>query len=251
MNITFQHKMWMWHSLTHIISIIGLYFIFMNNQWEYLLILPFSIFFAGMTVNIGLHRYIAHKSFKTTKIKDIFLKYSTLFSGLGSPIMWGVAHRHHHAYSDTEKDFQNPRIIGKFRSWFTIYPVTKFSPKLAVDLTKCTHNRFLHKHYFKLQFLLLIIVFLINPYLIPVLLTIPMVACFHGAASIGVLTHFNGYRPLDTKDYSTNNWVASILSLGEGWHNYHHGKPADYRHGHQWWELDPPAWIIEKVFKID
>lgn len=30
---------------------------------------------------------------------------------------------------------------------------------------------------------------------------------------------------------STENFTVSILALGEGWHNYHHSFPWDYRAG--------------------
>jgi stearoyl-CoA desaturase (delta-9 desaturase) len=43
--------------------------------------------------------------------------------------------------------------------------------------------------------------------------------------------------------------LTSLISWGEGWHNYHHTKSKDYRHGHKWWELDPPAFFIERIFK--
>ena len=245
-----QQRMWAWHALTHLIAVIGLVYLVLGQHWLLLALTPVFIFFSGMAVNVGLHRYISHKSFRTGPLRDVFIKYWTLFTGLGSPVMWGIAHRYHHAHSDTEKDFQNPRVIGSLRSWFTIYPQTNFGTKYATDIIKCPHNRFIHRHYFKLQFAVMALMFYINPLLVPVVLAIPFVACFHGAAAIGVLTHGSGYRVLATNDNSTNNILAAVLSLGEGWHNYHHGRPGDYRHGHQWWELDPPAWIIERFFKI-
>jgi stearoyl-CoA desaturase (delta-9 desaturase) len=114
---------------------------------------------------------------------------------------------------------------------------------------RCAHSRFIHDHYFAIQFALYALCFIINPYLAVILLAIPMTITFHGAASIGVLTHTWGYRIAETTDKSTNNWLAAIMSGGEGWHNYHHAHPSDHRNGYRWWELDPPAWIIERFFK--
>lgn len=245
-----QQKMWTWHTWNHLIAIVGLYFIFSTASWGLLVAALCLGLITDLIANISLHRYLSHKSFKTGKLRDIFLRYSSIYTGLGSPIMWVIAHRQHHADSDTSDDYQNPRIIGKFRSWFTIYPKTSFRSAYGKDVIRCKHNRFIHKYYFKIQAALYISLFLINPWLPVVVMAIPMIMTFHGAAAIGVLTHTWGYRVIDSKDKSTNNWVASILSCGEGWHNYHHSRPGDYRHGHQWWEIDPPAWIIEKVFIV-
>jgi stearoyl-CoA desaturase (delta-9 desaturase) len=249
--MTMQQKMWAWHTWNHVIALIGLYLIFTTGSWGLLAVAVFFGLVTDTVANISLHRYLSHKSFKTGKYRDIFLRWISIYAGLGPSVMWVIAHRQHHADSDTDHDYQNPRIIGKFNSWFTIYPKTQFKVAYGKDIIKCKHSRFIHKHYFKIQAALYISLFLINPWLPIVALAIPMVMTFHGAAAIGVLTHIWGYRVIETRDKSTNNWLASIISFGEGWHNSHHGRPGDYRHGHQWWELDPPAWIIEKFFKVN
>lgn len=250
MKITMQHKMWAWHTWSHVAFIIGLSAIIVNGQWGYLIPAFILAFMSQVFVSISLHRYLAHKSFKTGNLRDVFLRYITIWTGLGPSIMWVMAHRHHHAYADTPEDFQNPRIIGAMRSWFTVYPKFKLSPRWGKDLYSNHHNKFIYNNYFKIQFIAYILLFAINPYLCFIVLAAPAVACFHGAASIGVLTHLWGYRVHNSKDTSTNNILANILMPGEGWHNHHHARPGDYRFGHGKFEWDPPAWIIEKFFKI-
>ena len=249
--MTMQQKMWLWHIWNHLVAIGGLCVIVLNGYWSYLIISLMMSFICLQVANISLHRYLSHKSFKTGPRRDIFLRWINIWTGLGPSIMWVITHRQHHADSDQLHDYQNPRVIGKLRSWFTVYPKTTFNIRFGKDIIQCTHSKFIYKHYFKMQFILYAIIFLINPWIVILVLAIPMTVVFHGAASIGVLTHMWGYRVLDTPDKSTNNWLASILSCGEGWHNYHHAKPGDYRQGYNWWELDPPAWIIERFFKND
>lgn len=250
MNLTFQKKMWIWHIWNHIVFIFGLVAIFETSSWAFLIASVVFAFITQVFASISLHRYLAHKSFKTGPLRDIFLRYISIWSGLGPSIMWVMAHRYHHVYSDTKEDFQNPRIIGKLRSWFTVYPTLKMSPRWGKDLYGNKHNRFIYNNYFKIQFTLYVVLFLINPILCFALLAAPAVACFHGAASIGVLTHLWGYRVHDNNDSSTNNVIANILMPGEGWHNHHHAKPGDYRYGHGRFEWDPPAWVIEKFLMI-
>ena len=36
--------------------------------------------------------------------------------------------------------------------------------------------------------------------------------------------------------------LASILTFGEGYHNFHH---TDYRNGHKWYHMDPSKWWIQ------
>jgi len=249
--MTMQQKMWTWHTWNHLIALLGIILIFSTGNYWLLIPAVMLGFVTNMTANIALHRYLSHKTFKTGKYRDLFLRYISIYAGLGPSIMWVVAHRQHHADSDTDQDYQNPRTIGKFNSWFTIYPKTQFKTIYGKDIIKCKHSRFIYNNYFKIQAACYTILFLINPWLPIIVMAIPMTITFHGAASIGVLTHIWGYRVLDTKDKSTNNWFASLLSCGEGWHNYHHGRPGDHRQGHKWWELDPPAWIIEKFFIVN
>jgi len=248
--MTMQQKMWLWHAWNHLLAITGLAIIIANGYWFYLIAALVLGFLCCQVANIALHRYLTHKSFKTGPLRDLFLRWSSVWAGLGPSIMWVIAHRQHHADSDQLHDYQNPRVIGNFRSWFTIYPKVNFNVAFGKDIMRCKHSRFIYKNYFKIQLGLYLLAFLISPWLAVVALAIPMTIVFHGAASIGVLTHTWGYRVAESKDLSTNNWLAAIMSCGEGWHNWHHAHPGDYRNGYSWWELDPPAWIIEKFFKI-
>ena len=236
----------------HVIGISGLIYIFMTEQYNWLWFILIGYLFIGLFgANISMHRYLSHKSFQTGKLRDVFLKYVSILCCFGSPISWCALHRHHHAHSDTEHDIQNPKLIGKIKSWFALYPDVNIKPKLISDLLRDKHIKVIHKHYFKIIFTISILLILVNPLFYIFAWIIPAVLCFHGAAAIGVIPHLErmGYRVTNTKDDSVNSPLASLLSLGEGWHNYHHAYPHHYRQGTKWWELDPSAFIIEKLFK--
>lgn len=246
-----QTKLHLWHIFNHLLAILGLILIIQSNSYYWLVYSYLMYIIIGMLgVNIGLHRYLSHRSFKTGIKRDIFLKYISILSGLGSPIVWVAMHRHHHATSDTDKDIQAPKNIGFLRAWFLHYKTASFSPSTVRDVISCRHNKFIHKHYFKILFFIYTTISLINPLYTIYLFAIPAVLCFHGAAALGVLNHTFGYKVATTKDNSYNNILASIVSLGEGWHNYHHAYPGDYKQGHQWFEFDPTARCIELAFKV-
>ena len=61
---------------------------------------------------------------------------------------------------------------------------------------------------------------------------------WHITWSVNSLTHLFGYRSYKTGDNSRNNWLVSVLAVGEGWHNNHHADPASASVWHRWWEVD-------------
>jgi stearoyl-CoA desaturase (delta-9 desaturase) len=63
--------------------------------------------------------------------------------------------------------------------------------------------------------------------------------------SINSICHFYGDRPYQTTDYSTNNWVLSIISMGESWHNNHHAFPSSAYHGLRPYQIDMTAGVIK------
>ena len=42
----------------------------------------------------------------------------------------------------------------------------------------------------------------------------------------------------------------AIITMGEGYHNYHHEFQHDYRNGVKPWQIDPTKWIIWILSKI-
>jgi stearoyl-CoA desaturase (delta-9 desaturase) len=41
-----------------------------------------------------------------------------------------------------------------------------------------------------------------------------------------------------------------LVTLGEGYHNYHHAFPRDYRNGAKWYNVDPSKWLIYGLFRL-
>ncbi|TOF86305.1 hypothetical protein CGJ15_25245, partial [Vibrio parahaemolyticus] len=46
---------------------------------------------------------------------------------------------------------------------------------------------------------------------------------------VNSLAHWVGSKPFDKNIYPSQNPIVAYLALGEGWHNYHHVFPWDYR----------------------
>ena len=238
------------HIVNHLIAIAGIYLAVSTQTYFWFFVGLLCFLWTGIVgVNVALHRYYSHQAFKTTKFKERILLVSSIFTSLGSPAMWCSVHRMHHSHSDTDKDPHNPRLYGIFKTWFTMWPKKNISKRFFVPFVKTKELRFVHNNYFLINFSILIILALIDIRLAAFVYCLPAIGCFHGAAAIGVIPHYVGYKRYSINDESRNSWIASILSLGEGWHNNHHANPGRWWQGETWWEIDPPAFMIRHFFK--
>jgi stearoyl-CoA desaturase (delta-9 desaturase) len=182
---------------------------------------------------------------------------SSIPTSLGSPAMWCSVHRVHHVTSDTDKDPHNPEY-GPIKTWFAFWPKIVIPKRFFIPFLKTPELRFVHNYYFTINFIILVVLLLIDIKLAGFVYALPAIGCFHGAAAIGVLPHLtgkaqtimSGYRRYNVSDLSHNNWLAAVLSLGEGWHNNHHANPGRWWQGETWWEIDPPAFMIKHFFMV-
>ncbi len=237
------------HFVTHCLAVFGIFWALREQQLHWFAVAFVCFLFAGIIgVNVSLHRFFSHNSFKTGPVGFWFLLISSVMPLLGSPSAWGSIHRYHHANSDTERDPHNPNRIGFFRSWITSWPAVEMPLSIFRSLVRDRRVYYLDRHYFSIVYAYLFSLLVIDWRLACFVFAIPAVGCFHGAAAIATIPHtdgLGGYRNHETSDNSYNSPLAWILSLGEGWHNNHHHAPHKYRHGEKPWELDPSAFIIK------
>jgi stearoyl-CoA desaturase (delta-9 desaturase) len=171
------------------------------------------------------------------------------------PLWWAAHHRHHHKYSDTEKDLHSPRQRGFWYShvgWILSDKYKKADLSVVKDLTKFPELRFVNTWHLVPAVLLAGFMYVLGwilNYYFPGLGTsglqmlmygfvISTVILYHGTFTINSLSHVFGKVRFDTGDDSKNNWFLALVTLGEGWHNNHHRFPSSERQGFYWWELD-------------
>jgi stearoyl-CoA desaturase (delta-9 desaturase) len=234
-----------------ILSFVGIVYLAVNfNAYYFFVGLISFLIFGIIGANAGYHRYFSHKSYETTKpVRWIMAIIGTL-STLGSIISWVAVHRYHHINADTEKDPHSPRHIGWVKSYTYDWKRAEISKKFIRDLVEDPLIVFLHRHYFKVIFFYIAMLFLVDPMLIIFAYCIPATGCLNGVSSVTVIGHIHGYKNHPVNDTSKNSWIANIFSLGEGWHNNHHACPHKWKQGEKWWEIDPPSWFI-KLVKVD
>jgi len=133
-----------------------------------------------------------------------------------------------------------------------LYDPIKVPKSMVNDILRDKDYMFITKHYWKLLFTYISILYAIDPLLGIFAFSFPAACVYQAAGAFGVIPHMKqfGYIVVTPRKDCTavNSPLTSLISWGEGWHNYHHTISNDYRHGHKWWEIDPPAWFIEHLF---
>ncbi|SVD22361.1 uncharacterized protein METZ01_LOCUS375215, partial [marine metagenome] len=98
--------------------LMGVYYIVIESSYQWLIVMFIGILLSILGGDIGTHRYLAHRSFKTGPIRDSILKILSVKNCLGSPMTWAIIHRYHHINSDTSGD---PHFPDGIKSWLTLW----------------------------------------------------------------------------------------------------------------------------------
>lgn len=239
--------------------------------------LDLAIFFAmycltGLGVTVGFHRMLTHGSFNAKPWVRATLAACGSMALQGPVIRWVADHRRHHAFADLPGDPHSPHLeeaegvkgvlAGLWHShmgWLFEKETTKVS-RFAPDLLKEPAMRKVDR---------LFPLWVALSLLIPAFLGLAITRSLYGALtaliwgglvrifflhhitwSINSICHFYGSRAFVTQDFSTNNWLLSLVSFGEAWHNNHHAFPTSARHGLGKWQLDPSAALIRGMQKL-
>ena len=217
-------------------------------------------------VTVGFHRYLTHRSFKTSKPVRAILAVLGTMAIEGPVISWVADHRKHHAFSDKEGDPHSPHVghEGGWRGalsglvhahvgWLFIHTQRGARARYAPDLLKDPVVSFVDRTFLVWALGGLAAAFVLG-YAIGGTLTaaltgllwgggVRMLVVHHVTYSINSLCHFFGRRRFETDDESRNLLWLTPLSLGESWHNNHHAFPTSASHGMNRWAVDP-SWLV-------
>ena len=240
-----------WQVVNHLLGIAGITYVIATAQWFWLLVALFTYWTIGVLgINVGLHRLLSHRSFKTQPWIEKLLSVIGVITTVGSPLAWVAIHRQHHRAAETPQDPHSPYQIGNFRAWFGLWPKIRLDTKLIRDLRRDQFQRALHRNYHWIIAVYALTLFAVGG--LPAVIfgyCIPASLCLHSSSSIIVIAHRHGYRTHECRDQSRNSWIANLITLGEGWHNNHHAKPYAWNNWEKWWEWDVPAMVIWTIKK--
>lgn len=206
------------------------------------------------------HRYAAHGSFKMSpfweKVFFIFA-YITQGSSYMSPRGYGIMHRLHHAYTDTEKDPHSPKYSSNV---FTMMWRTRTVYQQIIKGKADVEERFtkglpewsgfdymagsgVSRLIWVLGYITFYVFFATSPWLFLLLPVTIAMGAVHGAI-INWFAHKYGYINFKLKNTSENLFSPDVLMLGESYHNNHHKHPSSVNFGVKWYEFDPVYPVI-------
>lgn len=198
---------------------------YINIGWEALAIIPLVCYLTkGIGSEIGAHRLWTHRSFTTSALVERLLLVLDTLAVEGSVVAFVGIHRLHHMYSDTSDD---PHWTN--RGWWAVtfyqHGTAKFNFKVIKDLLADPWLMFQHKHYFKIQAVIMLTLLAVSP-------TVLWYYSVNAFASIwinylvNVVCHTWGTNDNNQTNNSKNNRWADVFLLGVGQHNTHHAEPG-------------------------
>lgn len=212
------------------------------------------------------HRYAAHGMFTMSKFwEKTFHIGSFITQGASylSPYAYGVMHRLHHAFADTEEDPHSP-VFDKDvfnMMWRTRKIYLEIDQEIAVVGEKFKKgvpkwrrfDKFAEARITRLfwvLFYIAIYIFLDAPWWLWILVPIHiLMSPVHGAI-INWYSHKYGYRNFDVNDTSTNLIPVDFLMWGECLHNNHHKFGGRPNFKVKWFEFDPMYPLILLMDKL-
>jgi stearoyl-CoA desaturase (delta-9 desaturase) len=209
-------------------------------------------------IGIGYHRLLTHRGFVCPRWLRRTLGWMGGAALQGGPSRWVSMHRRHHQTADREGDPHTP-LEGFFHGhvgW-----VMRWDAQDAADHSKLVpdvsgEDRWMRVMDKGLLFML--------PWALTGVLCfavagwrgvlwgafIRTLALWHVTWCVNSICHRWGRRPNKTRDESGNVWWVGLLSLGEGWHNNHHARPAAALHGWRWYEIDVSGYVIRLLARL-
>ena len=243
---------------TPIIAVVGMIWYTMTYgvTWVEPTILFVMYWGTGLSITAGYHRLFSHRTHNAVWPLRLFYAIFAAGAFQNSAIKWCSDHRRHHLKTDTDVDPYSV-IRGFFwahMGWVMVQEGEDTVEKVE-DLQADPILAWQERNIFKIGFLS----GLVFPGFLGLWLLggwvgfmggliwggfLRLVLVHHGTFLINSGAHYWGSQPYSTKNTSRDFPPLSLVTFGEGYHNFHHTFQADYRNGHKWFHWDPSKWWI-------
>ena len=245
-------------TLTPVAAIIlsWVYFRTHGIEFSQILLAVAFYFITGIAITAGYHRLLSHRAYSSGKIvKFLYLIFGAA-AFQNSALKWSADHRIHHRHVDGEKD---PYNINKgffyaHIGWIFFKEQNNETAHFPKDLLNDKLVMWQHRNYLAIA--------ITTGFILPTLIGFFMGSALGGLALAGFtrivfvhhctffinsLCHIVGDRPYTDTNTARDSYVIALFSYGEGYHNYHHYFPSDYRNGIRWYQFDPTKWLIKTL----
>jgi stearoyl-CoA desaturase (delta-9 desaturase) len=211
------------------------------------------------------HRYFSHRAFRTSRAMQLFFAVLGATAVQRGPLWWAAHHRAHHRYSDAPGDVHSPSREGFLWShvgWILARVNFRTRLELVPDLARYPELCLLDRFDSLVPLMMIPCLYGLGEALaagglgdggLQLLVwgfAISTVALHHLTFSVNSVAHRFGSRRFATRDSSRNNFLLSLFTLGEGWHNNHHHYPNAARQGFYWWEIDVSYYVLRLLAAV-
>jgi len=230
-------------TLLHPAALYGLYLGVVSVKWSTIIYSSLIGYWSGFGITAGAHRLWTHRTYKAKLPLRIFLALANTIAFQTPLYVWARDHRVHHAFSETDADPHNANrgFFFSHMGWLML----KKHPYVTTRGRKIDLSDLKADPVVMLQYMLYIPVVVPVSFFLPPLLVSywsgdPYWNCFfvsltryviilHSTWLVNSAAHLYGNKPYDRYIGPVENkWVA-FFAVGEGWHNYHHVFPQDYK----------------------
>ncbi|KAJ2160297.1 stearoyl-CoA 9-desaturase [Coemansia sp. RSA 552] len=216
---------------------------------------------SGLGITAGYHRLWSHTAYSASYPLQVFLALAGAAAVQGSIFWWARDHRVHHRYTDTPRDPYDA-LQGFWHCHIGWMLVKKDRRRLGYadtsDLKTDSLVRWQHKYYPLLVLLLGVVI----PTSIAGVFwndwrggffyatVLRMVMLHHATFCVNSLAHTIGRHTYDDVQTARDSWITALVTMGEGYHNFHHQFPNDYRNAIRFYQYDPTKWFIRMMSTV-
>jgi stearoyl-CoA desaturase (delta-9 desaturase) len=241
--------------LTPLVGVAGTAWWAASGRFHWATLALFFVTWAAtaMGITAGYHRLFSHRSYRARRPLELLLLFAGGAAWEGSAIEWCRDHRRHHRFVDTEQDPYNIRegFWWAHFLWLVFDRREATDPKEVPDLISDPVMRFQDRYYGWIAtatsfFLPMALAALWGDFWggLFVAASLRIVVNHHATFFINSLCHVAGSQPYSDSHSARDNWMTALVTYGEGYHNYHHEFPSDYRNGVRFYQWDPTKWLI-------
>jgi stearoyl-CoA desaturase (delta-9 desaturase) len=250
-------------NLLNMSLVVGIHSVSLLGLWYWPRLIDVALFLGlylltCLGIGVGYHRLLTHRGFVCPRWLRRTVSWMGCAALQGGPARWVSMHRRHHRTADREGDPHSP-LKGFFHGhvgW-----VLRWDEQDSADHHELVPDvsgsdplmRVMDKGLlFMMPWALTgVLCFAVAGWRGVLWGTfIRTLALWHVTWCVNSICHRWGRRPNKTRDESGNVWWVGLLSLGEGWHNNHHARPAAALHGWRWYEIDVSGYVIRLLARL-
>jgi len=234
---------------------------FVQFYWGTLLL---GVLWYGMCclgITAGYHRSFSHRAYDASGLLRWFYLLFGAAAMQTSALEWCADHRDHHSFTDRQKDPHNIKegFFWAHMGWIlnnrSDRPEVDYSR--VKDLDQQRGFRFQKRFYWPLAIgvgwiLPALIASLWGDVIGGLLLAggLRVTLMLHATWCVNSVAHVLGKRTYSLAISARDSLITALITGGEGYHNFHHKFPADYRNAVRWYQYDPTKWFIWTMARL-